>query len=117
MEAVGNWMLKVDLEEPFSAEYSNIMAVATKDAVTATVCFATLKDKAVNQIMNAINFLEEIKARGTVIILRNEAKGTRLPGIVEKGLTKDGEVDERDCLGHASKPLNTSFPTNQKERF
>jgi hypothetical protein len=76
MEAVGNWMLKVDLEE---------------------VCFATLKDKAVIQIVNAINF-EEIKATWTVIFLRNEAMATQLPDIVEKGPSEDGEVDERDCL-------------------
>jgi hypothetical protein len=49
MEAVGNWELKgYLLEEPFSTECMNIMAVATKDKVTAAVCFATLKDKDMN---------------------------------------------------------------------
>jgi hypothetical protein len=43
MEAGGNWKLKVDLEEgPFSVEYMNILAVPTKDAVTAAVCIVTL---------------------------------------------------------------------------
>jgi hypothetical protein len=55
-------------------EFMKRMAVATKEEVTLTVCFATPKDKAVNQIMNAINF-EEIKARAIVVILRNKAMG------------------------------------------
>ncbi len=45
--------------------------------VTASMLVATLKDKAENHIMNAINF-EEIKARVLVIIFRNKAMGTRL---------------------------------------
>jgi hypothetical protein len=61
------------------------MAVATQYAVTVTVCFATLKDKAVNQIINAINFEEIKKARAIVIILRNNTMGSLLPGIMEKG--------------------------------
>jgi hypothetical protein len=62
MVAVGDWKLKVDVEETFSMEWMNRMAVATDDIVTApVVCFATLKDKTVNQIKNAVGF-EEIKA-------------------------------------------------------
>jgi hypothetical protein len=58
--------------------------------VTATVCFVGLRDKAVNQIMKAINF-EDIGARSIEIILRNEARmGTQLTGIVEKGQAEDG---------------------------
>jgi hypothetical protein len=99
MEAVGNWRLQVDLvQEPFLVEYMNIMAVATQDAGTATVYFATLKGKVVNQIMNAINF-EELKARAMVIILRNKVMGTQLhDGIMEKGKVENGEIDGCDCL-------------------
>jgi hypothetical protein len=73
-EVAGDWKLKVNLEKPFSMEYMNTMAVTSQYAITATVCSATLKDEAVNQIINVINF-EEIKARAIVIILRNEAMG------------------------------------------
>jgi hypothetical protein len=38
MAAVGNWQLKVDLQEPWLAEYKNRLAQATADVVTATVC-------------------------------------------------------------------------------
>jgi hypothetical protein len=96
MEAVGNWKLKVDLQEPLLMEYMNKMA--TKDAVTAKVCIATLKDKGgVNQIMNAFDFLE-IKPRAIVVTLRNEARVTQLGGIVEKGRAEDGYFDGNDCL-------------------
>jgi hypothetical protein len=70
-EAVSNWELKkVDLEK--------IMAVATKNMATAMVLwFATLKDKVVNQVMNAISIaFEEIKAGVIVIMLRKKAMGT-----------------------------------------
>jgi hypothetical protein len=78
----------------------NIMAVATKDEVTLTVCFATLKDKAVNQIMNAIN-LEEIKARAIGVILRNKAMGVRPPGIMEKEQAEmEKSADEFKVLYH-----------------
>jgi hypothetical protein len=82
--AVGNWHLMVDLQEPCSAESKNRVALAIEDAVTATSCFATLKDEVENQIINASNF-EEIKARAIEIIVRNQARGTQLTGIVEKG--------------------------------
>ncbi len=49
-----------------------------------------------NQIIDDINF-EEIKARTAEIILRNEAGGAQLAGIVEN---KPGEVNGRDCLIH-----------------
>ena len=60
-KAVGNWMLKVDLEDLLSAECMNKMMVSAKDTVTATVCIVPLKEGVVDQIMNAIDF-EELKA-------------------------------------------------------
>jgi hypothetical protein len=90
--AVGNWLLKADLQEPCSAEYKNRVALTTKDAVTVMVCFTTLKDEVVNQIIDASNF-EEGKARTIEIVWRNEARGTQLTSIVEKGQAEDGEVD------------------------
>ena len=73
--------------------------MATNEAVTVlTVCFATLKYQVVNQIMNAINF-EERKTRAIVVILKNKAMGSRLPGTMEKGQEENnGEVGGRDCL-------------------
>jgi hypothetical protein len=59
--------LAVDPQAPFSMEYMKRMAVATKDAVTATVCFGSLKEEVVHQIMNDINF-EDMKARAIEII-------------------------------------------------
>ncbi len=78
-------------------ECMNIMAdVDTELQNTET---ATLMDKAVNQIMNAIDF-EEIKARAIVIMLRNKAMGPYLPGgNLEKGQAENnGEVDRGDYL-------------------
>jgi hypothetical protein len=57
MDTDGNCQWKVDLQGPCSARYKNNLALATDDAVTATVvCFVTLKDEVVNQVINAINF-------------------------------------------------------------
>jgi hydrogenase maturation factor HypE len=75
----------------------NKILVTAKDAATATVCIVALYEGVVDQIMNAINF-EEIKARAIVVILRKEARGAQLNGIVEKGKAQDGKVDGHDCL-------------------
>jgi hypothetical protein len=40
----------------------------------------------------------EIKARATVIILRNESRDAQLSEIMEKGEAEDGKVDGHDCL-------------------
>jgi hypothetical protein len=48
-------------------EYIKRMAVATKDAVTGTLCFGSLKEEMVHQIMNVQTF-EEMKARAIEII-------------------------------------------------
>jgi hypothetical protein len=53
----------------------------------------------VSQIINAIDF-EEIKARAMEMILRNEARGAQLTGIVDHQQAEDGEVDGRECLIH-----------------
>jgi hypothetical protein len=51
--------------------------------MTATVCFLALLDEEVNQSIKAINS-EETKARAIKILLRNEARGTQVTGILEK---------------------------------
>ncbi len=52
------------------------MGVSIKFTIKAAVCFATLKEMTVKEIMNAIDF-EEIKAREIVIMLRNDAMSAR----------------------------------------
>jgi hypothetical protein len=46
--------------------------------VTVLFCFSTLKDEVLNQIVDAIDFEEEIKTRTIKIIRRNKT------GILEK---------------------------------
>jgi hypothetical protein len=78
MAAVGNWQLRVDLQELCLAKYKNRGAVTTADVVTVLFCFSTLKDEVLNQIVDAIDFEEEIKTRTIKIIRRNKT------GILEK---------------------------------
>jgi hypothetical protein len=93
MEAIGNWRLKVGLEDPSSAECVNKMMMTAKYTVKAMICIAALKEGVVNQIMTAINF-EEVKTRAVVVILRSESRVAQLSGIMEKG-----KAQERKSMG------------------
>jgi hypothetical protein len=74
---IGIWRLKVDLEDRFSAECTNKMTMTAEDTETAKIRIAALKEVGgvVDQIMYAIDFEREIKARAIMVILRIKIKG------------------------------------------
>jgi hypothetical protein len=85
-KAVGNWKLKVDLEDTLLVECMNKMMVTSKDS-----------DCHGMHCSFEGNF-EEIKGKNHCGHLEERSKGRSTEWNHEKGQAQDGKVDGNDCL-------------------